>query len=596
MADPEKDAQRERSLQLFFERWLEQVKTSFVPRRARTLAALSAVDELLALAETHVRSGGQTRPSVDPRDGGHGVAMLPDVAAEALDILGSDEILKREYAARRTALMDVIRDLQSKENVRPATIEQARSMTGMLRRGYLAAGFRLANELIASGSRAHSDLIVIVDAIVSELRSAGHSDEGLRDAAAARAVANASSEQPLQALESQVSAPAATFECYVAVSLPQRMPAVPPELVGFSFVEQAPRAASAGRAMKAGPYLRAEVVAHDAAAAATIARQQSLATMGALKVFVPGSQGDVTSEVVGVVSGGSLHTYEVEERLPEEARSATDRQLLEILRSSWKVHELRGTDPLHDAIRLRHRALVASDSESRLLLLWSGIERMTSGAAGFNGALSAARDLVSHAVVLGKLRRDIGDLSACFEHHLGKGARRDELLKLVGKQHGNATRVDRELFLQYLMGPEEHLRKLVAFVFDTSPLLAFRCRELWKALGSGDPERVGGELAEYHERSRERISRQVARIYRARNRIAHLGASPDRVRDLVWHAHFYLTQLMAICVHYQGDAATAQELLVRRQGQYQAFLRLLKAGDPSILTANALLRPSRVVS
>jgi hypothetical protein len=55
------------------------------------------------------------------------------------------------------------------------------------------------------------------------------------------------------------------------------------------------------------------------------------------------------------------------------------------------------------------------------LLLWSGIERTTAGARGFKSTLKAARDLVSHAVVLGKLRRDIGDLAACVEHHVGKG-------------------------------------------------------------------------------------------------------------------------------------------------------------------------------
>ena len=319
--------------------------------------------------------------------------------------------------------------------------------------------------------------------------------------------------------------------------------------------------------------------------------------MGALKVFLPGSQVDVSSDVVGVLTNGVLKSFEVQERLLEEQRFATEDEVARILRSSWKVHELRAADPLHDAIRLRHRALVASDAESRLLLLWSGMERMTAGARGFGSALSSARELVSHAVTFGKLRRDIGDLVACVQHHLALDeSRRKTLLQIVGVRVGHVLRVDRVRFLEYLMGDKARMQELVGLVYDTSPLLAFRCHEVWRALGEGNRDSAGLRMAEYHERSRERISRQVARIYRARNRIAHVGASPDRVRDLVWHAHFYLTQLTAICVHYgEHENTRAQELLVRRVGQYKAFLRLLKAGDTTVLNAATLLRPSLVV-
>jgi hypothetical protein len=146
------------------------------------------------------------------------------------------------------------------------------------------------------------------------------------------------------------------------------------------------------------------------------------------------------------------------------------------------------------------------------------------------------------------------------------------------------------------MGTEEKLRELTVLFYGTSPLLAFRCHELWRALGAGKADSRGGHLADYHERSRERVARQICRIYRARNRIAHVGASPDRVRDLVWHAHFYLTQLTAICVHYgEREDTPAQDILVRRLGQYKGFMKLLKANDASTLTAQCLLRPSMAV-
>lgn len=349
--------------------------------------------------------------------------------------------------------------------------------------------------------------------------------------------------------------------------------------------------------MKAGTYLRARVGAHDPAAAAAIAHQRSVATLGALKVFLPGSQGDVSSEVVGVLDEAGLRSYEVQEKLLEEHRFSDNDEVMQVLRSSWRAHESRAGDPLHDAIRLRHRALLASDPESRLLLLWSGMERMTSGARGFESALAAARELVPHAVCFGKLRRDVRDLVKQIVHHIGvDDAKRKTLLQLLGAKIGKTVRIERVRFLEYLLAPEEKLREITSLFYSTSPLLAYRCYELWRALGAGKVDRRGEHLADYHERSRQRVARQVGRIYRARNRIAHVGASPDRVRDLVWHAHFYLTQLTAICVHYgEHEDAPAQEILVRRLGQYQAFMKLLRANDPVTLTAQSLLRPSMVV-
>lgn len=594
----EVEAQRRRSFRLFFERWLEQLETSFTPRRARTLGALSALDEVVALAEGYVRSGGQTRPAIDPNDAGHGVYMLPDVVDEALDFLGADEVLRHQYAARKEVLQELTKTLRSTENIAPELIEQVKALRAVLRRDYLTAGFRTLAELVGEGSKPHAAVVALADSLVSELRVRGWSDEGLKEAAdAAQHTGAGDLQAAVSALQSLISREPSEFECYVGVSLPQKLPRIPAGEPGFAFVDTLPDVPRSGRALKVGPYLRARVVAQDPAAAAAIAHQRSVSTLGALKVFVPGSQGDVSSDVVGVVLPEGLRSFEVQERLLEEHRSASQEEVVRILRSSWRVHELRSADPLHDAIRLRHRALVASDAESRLLLLWSGMERMTAGARGFESALSAARELVSHAVSFGKLRRDVGDLVACVQHHVAKDdARRKALLQLTASPGRQTPRVDRARFLEYLMGPESQLKQLVALVYDTSPLLAFRCHELWKALGEGKRESTGARMADYHDRSRERVSRQVARIYRARNRIAHVGASPDRVRDLVWHAHFYLTQLTAICVHYgERDSARAQDLLVRRVGQYKAFLRLLRAGDPSVLTSECLLRPSLAV-
>jgi hypothetical protein len=523
-----------RALQLFFERWREQLETSFAPRRARTLGAISALDELIALAEGYVRSGGSTRPAIDPDDAGHGVRMLPDVAAEAAEVVAGDQVLSGEYPKRKEVLAELARLLAAKENVSPQVIEQLKALIGAVRMDYCAAGFRTLRALVKETPKSHGNVISLADSIVSELRSNGWSDEGLRDAAERAQGEGRTYADALTVLQESVSVEVSAFECYVAVALPQKLPGLQLREPSFAFVQALPSVARHGRAMKDGPYLRASIAARDAAAAAAIAHQRSVATLGALKVFVPGSQGDVSSEVVGVLTPEGLRSFEVQERLLEEHRSSPPGEILRVLQTSWRAHESRTADPLHDAIRLRHRALVASDPESRLLLLWSGMERMTAGARSFESALSAAKELISHAVGFGKLRRDVQDLMRGIARHVGKDSERSRAwLQRVGARSGNGSRSAQVRFLKYLMAPEAQLRELVSLVYETSPLLALRCHELWKALGSGRPDSIGDHLAEYHERSRERVARQVGRIYRARNRIAHVGASHDRVRDLV---------------------------------------------------------------
>ncbi len=587
----------DRALALFFERWLEQLQTTFVPRRARTLSTFAALDELIGLAESHVRLGGQTRPAPDPLDAGHGVHMLPDVADEVGVMLSADEVLRRRYAARKEILQDLASKFKSRENVSQEAVEQLRSVLTVLRKTCTPDAFAVLSELVDSTPKAHAAVFAIADTLVSELRVRGWSDEGLVDAVTHARQTEGATKGGIAKLEQIVSKSAAQYECYVSVSVPQkRLPF--PDDPSFTLVDEVPPTSKARRPMKGGPYIRATIEAFDPAAAAASAYRRCSSTLGALRVFLPGSQLDVSSEVVGVQLVDGLRSFEVQERLIEENRSARPEEAKRILASSWKVNAQRAADPLHDAIRLRHRALLASDPESRLLLLWSGMERMTAGARGFDGALTAARELVSHAVTFGKLRRDVGDLAACVAHTVSKDEdRKNKLIRLTRSPSAPTPHVDRSRFLEYLMSPEDKLRELTGIFYDMSPLLAYRCHELWTELGGGVIEQAGERLTGYHERSRARVSRQVARIYRARNRVAHVGSGPDRVRDLVWHAHFYLTQLTAICVHYgERDQKRAQDILVHRLGQYRALIKLLKGGDPTLLTPKNLLRPSNVVS
>ena len=591
-----------RAARLFLQRWREQLDTSFAPRRARTLGACAALEEVIALADSALRSGGQTKPAIDPEEGGHGVQMLPDVAAEAERTLKRDVLLNSRYGPRCEALLESLKHAKpDKVDELRGALAQMNVLAPLLRRSYVADAFEEAQRTIEGAPESHDKIARLCESIVSELRAQGWSDTGLLEACGA--LPPDDDVAAVGSLAARVCSARQQFECYVGLTLPVDRPPFPDGVQGFQIVEALPDASLTGRPLKKGTYAKVLIEAFDPMAAAATAHRRVLSTVGALTVFLPESRIDVSSEVVGVrLPDRSIRGCETQERLPEEKRSIDPEGIKRILASSWDASSTPAADPLHDAIRLRHRAISKSDPETRLLLLWSGIERMTSGARGFRGgALAAAKELVSHAVTLGKLRRDVGDFAAVMEHAVVAEPARGDLLRLVGGYGEDGSRVDRvhrRRVLEHLLGDKAKLQQMIAPFYATEPLLAFRAHRLWEDLGSGSGSSIsrGKAIAEYHERSRQRVAWQVGRIYRARNRVAHVGVGPERLKDLVAHAHFYLTQIIAICVHHGGThPVRAQELLTTRMGQYQAYVELLRRGDSACLGPDALLRPTGVL-
>lgn len=557
------------------------------------------MDEAIALALSWSRSGGVTRPAVDPVDGGHGIAMLPDVACEAEEFVKNDEVLKRRFPARQKALLDPLAKLKGKEWP-TQLVESLRILNGSIRTAYVQEAFLEAEAIIRDNPAERHALVRMCGSIVSELRSLGFSDEHLRGAveqATRSAAGDAATAIPL--LSRLVATASRSFTCFVGLSLPAKRPAFP-ELDSFALVERPPPVLEGQRPLKDGPHLRVTVEARDEHGAAVQAHGRATATIGAATLYLPRSGVEVASPIVGVLTGDKARTFDVHERLPEEDRLAKPSQITRILESSWTASSGIESHSLHDAIRLRDRARNANDPESRLLLLWSALERLTSGARGYDKALSAAKDLVAKTVTLGKLRRDIGDLCAAITDAVPPTAPgRPQLVRIAGgyTDRQGIEQVERAKLLGVLLGPRTGLEELMNVFTGEHPLVSHRCEELWLTFGEGVDATRGKRLSEFHRKSERRVAYQVERIYRARNQVAHVGASPERVQDLAWHAYFYLTQMVAICVHYaeSNPKAVAQDVLTERAGRYEAFLKLLETGYPECLRPESLLRPSVVL-
>ena len=572
-----------RSARFFLGRWRELVEPqTSISRRARTLNARTAAAEALLLADSSVASGGFVSSTSDAKAAGHGVKQLPEVVEEALSLLTSDRVLTARQPPAACLLRDQVEKLRHTENHSVGSIAELRALLGRVEASFVEDAFEAARELIEEHPEKLGDLDAICGDLVTDLRTRGWSDETLLDWA--RSVDESMIGEALRMAASKFGQPAIELECFVPVALTPDY--VPPTLTLVSELPSKP----SGPPVAQGPYLKVSVKAHDTREAARSAHARIGAALGAASVF-SATAPKVRGAVACVRESGALVSHQVEPPLPTERRSSTATEIAKILESTWVASETPAADPVFDALRLRHRAMEASDGESRLLLLWSGIERMTAGAGGQTTALAAARDATSKAVALGRVRRIVGDLAASLDHALRTSANKKTLASLVGEYEEG--RIDREALLTRILGDVSDYRAIIALFYEEEPVLAQRMFQLRKALGA-ESKTQGPKIAAFHRDSQRRISWQVGRLYRARNRIAHIGAGPGRVHDLVQHAHFYLTQLVAICLHYRRNAPglLPDEILSRRMGQYESFVKLLEKSDQHLMNPAALMRPT----
>ena len=224
------------------------------------------------------------------------------------------------------------------------------------------------------------------------------------------------------------------------------------------------------------------------------------------------------------------------------------------------------------------------------MLLWTGVERLVIG--GPTGLVESARTLVPKAIALGKLRRDLGVLAAEIDAVGSDDDAFADLYERVGLK-GAKRRVDRAKLAESLFASEEENRLLLAPLYERDARLIQWWWSLRDRLMNRQPEAISG----FFEESRQRHEWQVLRLYRARNAVAHGVRAPVWLGDLIRHAHFYLTELVAIAVHYREEASdrAAYDILAERAAQYDVFLQLAQAGVPTALAAGTLVRPTILV-
>jgi len=559
--------------------------TATITRRCPTLNVRLAALEAASLARAHVRAQGVTRPAADPVVAGHGVATLPNVVDEAQQLLSGDVTLKLQQPEAVEPLRAALERVRpSADSLKQADLARLDALNASLSRTYLEDTFRAMEGLLLSKPQRLNDIEAVSIALVADLRSRGWSDERLRSQFKGIAETDEPFEQ-LQRVREALTCPPKLWPCHVAVSVGPVRGAVGsmPDIEVVDDLANVPRGAPAS-----GTFLRLNVSSVDPHSAAETAYSRVSAILGAIAVFVPYKVG-VRSPVVVVEDVGRRHAINVHPALPLERRVTPPDQVERILRSALRVVSSGMSDPVFDAIRHRQRAMKTDDMESRFMLLWLGIERLIVGTRDYGKVLEAARHIIPKAIALGKLRRDTTALAAAIDLLGLSGEQRGRLRELTNCSDINRC-VDRVGLLRRLLSSEAESRKLTEIFYRKDVRIVQWYWRLSKAMQGGK----GAKVADYFERSRRRIEWQTLRLYRARNNVAHAIAGPSWLGDLISHAHFYLTQLVAIAIHHRETAPgrSTADILMTRAGQYDSFVELLQSGHGHALRPEVLVRPT----
>lgn len=498
--------------------------------------------------------------------------------------MGDDVILRRKLPALRDSLVGLLDRLKPEQ----ATVENAeavRSLAEALRGQYIASAHDLLVHLVRDAPGERFDIEDVAAQLMAELRARGLSDGTLLDAGSKLDGA----EDPQAALGEFFAA----LECikrdyvfFVPADLGPYAKSLPVELAGVTVVDQLPNGTK-------GTFVRIVDAAIDPRAEARSVRSRAATLIDSAAVFLA-ERLEVTEGQIVIESGGALLEVSASDDLHPYPREASTAEIKRMMASVWAASRIHGSDPVADAIRHHHRATTTVDDESRFMMLWFGLERIVSGSADHDSVGAATRNLIPKAITLAKLRREL----TAFCDRL-KSLPPEAFAKaraVAGGMFRDEPIVLREKVLEFLLADDATSKQFTAAFYEEDVVAVQWYARLRRSIRGVNGTSIGANVAKYLEVSRERIEWHIVRLYRARNGVVHAANRPALIHDLTRHAHFFLTNVIAIAVRYRENNPSLQpaDLLTRRCGQYDAYLDLLRKEFPQAKTLDALLRPTSV--
>jgi hypothetical protein len=208
---------------------------------------------------------------------------------------------------------------------------------------------------------------------------------------------------------------------------------------------------------------------------------------------------------------------------------------------------------VRSALDLNNLALSMHDHRLRLINIWSALECLASLVDG-KSIIDRVVKLVVPILTWRKIDKVVRYLSISIHYWLKKnpGIDRSSLPFKVGYKDA----VHPEQILKLLCEPKDSvgIRGLLALV-GKHPLLLYRVHRAWEIFH--DPVQLQRDL----ERSSQRLTWHLWRIYRARNLLVHQGVEHDCLPQLSNHLQQYFSWTLSRILHglTLGDQWTARD-------------------------------------
>jgi len=208
-----------------------------------------------------------------------------------------------------------------------------------------------------------------------------------------------------------------------------------------------------------------------------------------------------------------------------------------------EVIELTSTHPLDRRILAAIEQLAiasgSADTRTRLVSLWASIETLA-GAHEGKTILERVCELLTPLVISRHVHRTTRYLTILiqrFSQQTGKANFGS------GFNPNNRNLASQEDMLVTLTSECNGRKMLDLLGFADHPLLRFRLYETWETLH--DPRKLSSRL----KASKQRLEWQIARIYRARNRLVHDGEEVRFTVPLLDNLQNYLSMLVQRIIH-----------------------------------------------
>jgi hypothetical protein len=525
----------ESEAQLFFVlRWQELfAEDTYDSWQVRTSSIRTILDELLV---------GLDMAATVPTS----YTSLGALLDEAAEIAANDEVIGEAFPFVRQALKDLRGAWESSRDEKARDLDRVRRETLVLR-GCLSTyptvlRAMLIQDLAAPPNPYKCRLYGLAMSLAVELSAQGYSTPHLREALSWLTTPGQPFAERLNAFLTRLGGRHHLYQCYLPVRLSLTdVPRDPfPDVSFIRGREMSQEAASVKDfAAKAGASLlcRVQVEAPDPIAARHAARAKAEEAFAAIRLYH--LQGDATfaGTLVLVVprdGGEATGTDEDQSRLGY-MRSPKDssRKLARLAQAMQHLSEA-DRSRLNAVLQYHRLALAAGTDETRLANLWVALEclvRLPKTSVIENVCRYIPATVATHHVQ-GVVRNVAIDLREGWRSETTEAG----TLRTSAGQTGFPKDLPLPTLLRWLTQDDSKPEIRAIYQLATAnPLMVFRLDRVQKHYIK-DRAVLAGML----KRHGQHIDWQLRRVYRARNRIVHWGASPAQVRHLCQHLHAYL--------------------------------------------------------